>query len=195
MVRRAVLPLVDTPVTPNQLTTLRLATGVAAAAAFAVDTPGWRAAAAALFLLSFLLDRADGELARLTGRTTPWGHSYDLFCDAACNGLVFVGIGVGLRESVLGGWSTALGILAGAAVAAILWMVVRVEERAGARAAEFDLHMPVDPDDAMIIVPVTMLLGGGVPLIVAAAVGAPAFACFMYLRLRGHLRQGATVEV
>ncbi len=34
--RVAMRPLVNTPVTPNQVTTLRLAAGIAAAAAFAV---------------------------------------------------------------------------------------------------------------------------------------------------------------
>jgi hypothetical protein len=40
-----------------------------------------------------------------------------------------------------------------------------------------------DPDDAMLVVPIAMVLGGGVPLIAAAAIGAPGFALWMAWRL------------
>ena len=48
-------PLVDTPVTPNQITTLRLAVGLGAAGAFAVGEPSWTYGGAAAFLASMLL--------------------------------------------------------------------------------------------------------------------------------------------
>ncbi|MCH8834893.1 MAG: CDP-alcohol phosphatidyltransferase family protein, partial [Proteobacteria bacterium] len=67
----AVRPLVGTAVTPNHLTTLRLATGLAAAGALAVGTSPWQHVGAAIFVVSLVLDRADGELARLAGKTSP----------------------------------------------------------------------------------------------------------------------------
>jgi phosphatidylglycerophosphate synthase len=173
-------PLVDTPISPNQITTLRLLTAVLAAGAFAVGGSEWRIAGSLLFIFSFVLDRADGELARISGKTSPLGHSYDLISDACANALVFVGIGFGLTESVLGGWAALLGLLAGAAVAAILWLVIKVEESAGTRAAEIGLSASFDPDDAMLVVPLVMLFDGGVGLIIAAAIGAPLFAGFMF---------------
>lgn len=69
-VRGAVRPLARTPVTPNQVTTLRLITGLAAAAAFAQGGEGWRQVGAGLFLVSLFLDRADGELARASGKSS-----------------------------------------------------------------------------------------------------------------------------
>ncbi|MEN8131194.1 MAG: CDP-alcohol phosphatidyltransferase family protein [Pseudomonadota bacterium] len=187
LVRIGVIPLVNTPVTPNQITTLRLLTGVACAALFALG-PAWHLYAALLFVVSMLLDRADGVLARITGKTTPWGHRYDLFSDGFSNALVFIGIGVGLRDSALGLWSIPMGFLAGLAVAMILWLVVKVERLEGQRAAELGNLAGFDPDDAMLVVPLAVILGWAKALLMAAAIGAPAFAIFMGLHFRSKLR-------
>lgn len=185
--RAAVLPLAKTSVTPNHLTTVRLAAGAVAAAAFAVGTAPWPAIGGGIFLVSMVLDRADGELARLTGKTSPGGHAYDLIADSVCNALAFIGLGIGLRDSALGGWAVPLGLLAGLAIAAVLWLVMRVEALAGARAAELAGKGGFDPDDAMLVVPIAVWLGWDLPLLLAAAVGAPAFALFFYARFRDRL--------
>ena len=187
-VRVLVRPMVRTPVTPNHLTALRLVTGLAAAAAFAVGEELWQYYGAALFFLSILLDRADGELARLGGKTTSWGHAFDRVSDMVCEVLVFVGIGIGLRESILGPWSILMGIVAGAAVALIFFLFLRVEMRAGQAAAETQALAGFDPDDAMVIVPLAIVLGGSVPLLVAATVGTPVAAVYFYWHLRSQLK-------
>lgn len=191
--RVGVRPLVGTPITPNHLTTLRLAAGIGAAAAFAVGSPPWPEAGAAIFAVAMLLDRADGELARLSGRTSRWGHVYDLFADTASNALAFVGVGFGLARSLGVLWPISLGILAGAAVAAMLWLVMRFESRAGERAGEFKGRAGFDPDDAMIVVPIAVALGGAAPLLIAAGLGAPAFALYMFLRFRRRLAPGRLI--
>lgn len=185
--RAAVLPLTKTAVTPNQLTTVRLAAGIAAAGAFAVGTAPWPAIGGGIFLVSMVLDRADGELARLTGKTSPGGHTYDLIADSACNALAFVGLGIGLRDSVLGAWAVPLGLLAGLAISAVLWLVMRVESLAGARAAELPGKGGFDPDDSLLVVPIAVWLGWELPLLLAAAIGAPTFALFFYARFRERL--------
>ncbi len=58
-------PLARTPATPNQVTTLRLAVGLAAAAALAQGEADWRHGGAGLFILGLFLDRLDGELRRM----------------------------------------------------------------------------------------------------------------------------------
>jgi phosphatidylglycerophosphate synthase len=187
-VRAAVVrPLARTPVTPNQITTLRLATGLAAAAALAVGTVGWRDAGAGLFLASALLDRVDGDLARFTGKTTPWGHTYDLISDAACNMLVLVGLGIGLRGGPFGLWALPMGVVAGAAVGVILWEVMRMEALGGPRTAELDGAAGFDPDDAIFAIPVALWLGWADGLLMAATVIAPAFAVFFYAYVRRRL--------
>jgi len=183
-----VRPLAKTSVTPNQVTTVRIIAGVGAAMALAYGDPAWSSYGALLFMLSMLLDRADGDLARMTGRTSPGGHTYDLFADAFCNALIFVGLGIGLRESGFGLWAIPMGALAGGAVATILMLVIRIENLQGARAAEIGGIFGFDPDDAMLTIPVLVLLGWSEGLLVAAAIGAPAFALFFIFLFRKALK-------
>ncbi|WNJ98772.1 CDP-alcohol phosphatidyltransferase family protein [Thalassospiraceae bacterium LMO-JJ14] len=183
-----VRPLAKTPVTPNQVTTVRILAGVGAAVCLAYGKVEWSNYGAILFILSMLLDRADGDLARMTGRTSPGGHTYDLFADAFCNALIFVGLGIGLRESGFGLWAIPMGILAGGAVATILMLVIRIERLQGARAAEIGGIFGFDPDDAMLFVPIAVLLGWSDQLLTAAAIGAPAFAILFVFLFRKALK-------
>ncbi|MBI4966892.1 MAG: CDP-alcohol phosphatidyltransferase family protein [Rhodospirillales bacterium] len=185
-VARAVIvrPLLGTPVTPNHLTTLRLACGLGAAVLVAIGEAQWRDLGAGLFVLSMLLDRADGDLARLSGKTSPWGHVYDLWADSISNALLFVGLGIGLRDGFFGLWAIPMGVVAGASVAAVLGLVIAIEKRQGARAAEIGGAAGFDPDDGMLAVPVLIWLGLETPLLLAAALGASLFALFFFLKFR-----------
>ncbi len=169
-------PLVSSSVTPNQLTTVRLLCGLTAAAMIASGVQDLSRWGAVLFIVAMLFDRADGDLARMTGKTSPWGHTYDLWADTVCNAAVFVGLGLGFSEDAYSGWAPAMGWLAGISVASILVAVIRIEGVQGARAAELQGAAGFDPDDAIIIVPLCILLGFGHGLLLAAAIGAPVFA-------------------
>jgi archaetidylinositol phosphate synthase len=168
-------------ITPSQVTVVRLATGIAAAAAFALgpspwlDLPWWQIGSA-LFILSMVLDRGDGDYARQSGQTSAAGHKFDLIADAVCNAVIFVGLGIGLRAGEWGMLAIPMGVLAGASVTFILWLVMRMESLAGARSAELGSFMGFDPDDAILAVPILVLFGHQEPLLVAAAIGAPGFA-------------------
>ncbi len=189
IVRVGVRPLVNTPVTPNHLTTLRIATGLAATGAFATGTPGGYAWGGGVFVVSMLLDRADGELARLGGKTSPFGHKFDLIGDAFCNAIVFAGLGFGLRDGSLGLWGAVLGAIAGAGIAAILTLMLRMETLEGEGAGEIHGAAGFDIDDAVIVVPLCAWTGWTQPLVVAASIGAPAFAVFVYVKFRRRLRR------
>lgn len=168
-------------ITPSQVTVVRMATGIAAAAAFAIgpspwlDLPWWQIGAV-LFILSMVLDRGDGDYARQSGQTSAAGHKFDLIADAVCNAIIFVGLGIGLRGGEWGMLAIPMGVLAGASVTFILWLVMRMESLAGARSAELGSFMGFDPDDAILAVPILVLLGYQEPLLVAATIGAPGFA-------------------
>jgi len=77
-----VYALRGTPITPNQVTFLSAVIAAAACAMFAL-LPGyaWLVAAAAVFELSFVLDCADGMLARLRKKASPLGHLLDFLMD------------------------------------------------------------------------------------------------------------------
>src|ERR1700734_2828670 len=78
LARRLVAPLKDSWVTPNHLTTIRLAVGLAAAWAFLPGTYGWSNIAALLLILSNFLDLTAGKMARFSGLSSRIGHLYDL---------------------------------------------------------------------------------------------------------------------
>jgi hypothetical protein len=71
-----------TPITPNQLTFLSAFIAAGACAMLAL-LPGylWLVAAAAVFEFSFVLDCADGMLARLRKIASPLGHQLDFLMD------------------------------------------------------------------------------------------------------------------
>jgi len=77
-----VYALRGTRITPNQLTFLSAAV-CAGAAALLVLLPGWGALVTAILIveLSFVLDCADGQLARLRGVASPVGHLLDFLMD------------------------------------------------------------------------------------------------------------------
>src|SRR5690349_20397840 len=102
LVRPLVRPLVRTRIAPNYLTGARLFTGMLAAALLGTGEPSEARWACAAFIVSFLLDRADGELARMAGKQSLAGHRFDLVADYASHVLVFAGIGIGLRDGPLG---------------------------------------------------------------------------------------------
>lgn len=184
IVRMPMRPLARTRVTPNQVTMLRLATGLGATVICAIGPGIWQHAGVGLFLLSVLMDRADGELARLTANASERGHRYDLIADTVCNACIFLGIGIGLRDTWLGSWSILLGLVAGLAISAIFLIVLEQEHRQGPRAAELGAMAGFDPDDGILAVPLFVWFGFAQELIIAGAVGAPAFAVFLFLRAR-----------
>jgi len=176
--RWMILPLVNTPVTPNHLTTLRLLTGIAAAWAFAMGDYFWTAWGGLLFALSALLDRADGELARLSGKSSSWGHWYDLYCDMFVNVVLFVGIGIGLTNSVLGHWAWKMGLLSGLSVGVTFFVVFRLHEKGSHPSVAFNYPDGYDLDDALFLVSIFAWINGLLPLLITASISAPLFLIF-----------------
>ncbi len=77
-----VVPLARTGITPNQVTFLTLPVFLAGAALLALY-PSWGAlvGGAAIIELSYVLDCADGQLARLKGTSSPVGAHLDFLMD------------------------------------------------------------------------------------------------------------------
>lgn len=187
MTRPLARVLAPTRVTPNHLTTVRLLSGVAAAACFATDTTPWNIAGALLFLLSILMDRADGELARLQDSGSRFGAVYDVATDAVCNTAILIGLGMAALDGMLGDWALVLGVVAGISVGIIFTMVLVMEVRCGSGAGAFEGYAGFDPDDAMIAIPVGVLLGLGDVLVAIAGVLAPLAAILIFIEFRRRL--------
>ena len=176
--RWLIRPLVNTPVTPNHLTTLRLLTGIAAAVAFAMGDYFWTVWGGVLYAFSALLDRAVGELARLSGKMSVGGHWFDLYADSLVNVALFIGIGIGLTESVLGHWAWKMGLLSGFSIAATFWIVFRLHESGSHPSEAFNYPDGFDLDDSLFLVCIFAWFDGLLPLLIAASVCAPLFLIF-----------------
>ncbi len=201
LVRPLVRPLARTPVRPDHLTMLRAATGLAAAGLFLRGGPGAIDAGAALLVASCLLDRGDGELARLTGHFSGHGRRWDLMADCGVDALVFAGLGGGAWAR-LGGWGPLLGLSAALAVVMLFRQLHGAEPAAvpgptlpatpgrdpratqGSRAVSSrrtaaggrtarGRRVAVDPDDAMLGVPLLLWAVGPVPVLLLAGILTP----------------------
>ena len=192
MARVCILPLVNTPVTPNHLTTVRLITGIAACACFAVGDRQWDIWGGWLWLFSAFMDRADGELARVSGKMSPGGHKYDMFCDVAVTSLFFLGAGIGLRHGWLGDWAIVLGVMGALGVFAaeiFAEIIDQMNKDTGEKA--YPAFAGFDFDDVLYLFAPIIWLGWQMPFVVGASVGAPAFALLTWYRLQRRRREDA----
>lgn len=181
-VRPVVRSLACTRVSPNQLTTLRVVTGLTAAWCFATGRPAW---AAGWWVLSALLDRADGELARLAHRSSHFGYLYDLGSDAVITALLFLGIGIGLSHGDMGEFALLAGIAASTSIAVIFLTIHLTPEL---RSKLDGLDAVVDPDDATLIIAPMAWFGYMEELLIAAAIVAPLLLVVLLARFQPPFR-------
>jgi archaetidylinositol phosphate synthase len=191
LARHLITPLKDSWVTPNYLTTARLFAGLAAAAAFVPGTYGWSNLAALLLVLSNFLDHTDGELARISGKSSRIGHIYDLASDAVVTVVLFVAMGAGVakRGLMLGLPPVVLGTAAGVAVALIFWLRMRIEDIGGKAASRQPSVGGFETEDILYLLPLVTLCNGIAPFLAAASVGAPLFAAWVIYDYRRLVRR------
>lgn len=173
-----VSPLCRTRVRPNHLTTLGLATGLVAAMLFASGETTAMNWGAAVFVVSAIIDHADGELARMTGKASAFGHVYDRVADLIVKLSVFTGMGFGVRGH-FGATGPLLGAVAGAAIVAIFLMRSELARRQGPSALAQPAAGGFEIEDILYgIAPVTWS-GWLAPFVLGAAIGAPLFAAWV----------------
>jgi phosphatidylglycerophosphate synthase len=124
--------------------------------------------AGVIFLLSMLLDRADGELARQTNQMSLAGHRYDLWCDCTVNAATFIAIGASFSAMDAG-----LGSIAGFAIVILFWQLNVVKVAAVRTFSFMKGYVNIDPDDAMVLVPILVWLDLARPMLLAAAIITP----------------------
>jgi phosphatidylglycerophosphate synthase len=186
-----VAPFKNTRLTPNHLTSLRLLVGLAAALAFCPGTYGWSNIAALLLVISNFLDHTDGELARLTGKTSRIGHIYDLASDALITVLLFVAIGVGVAANGAVDFAVSpllLGAVSGSSVALIFYLRMRIEEAHGKVAVQQASLGGFETEDVLYLLPLATLTNALVPLLLTAAIVAPLYLLWVAVEYRRAMR-------
>lgn len=172
--RRLVRPLVNTPVTPNHITTVTLVLAVWGAVLLAYGDPGLANWGAGLFCLARFLDHFDGELARQSGKGSRFGYLYDYFSGTVSYALLFFCMGLGQQEG-LGNWAIVLG--AAGALAALLGTALNMkldellDEKDGDTVGYPGLSGFELEDGIYLLAPITWL-GFLQPFFVLAGVGA-----------------------
>lgn len=133
--------LVQTAVTPNQITLVSALLGLSGAFLLAQPTQLAQVLGSLLFLWSTIIDGCDGEVARLTFQESDFGGKLDVMMDNVVHLFLFPGIAIGVyREThdplalVLGGLTLGGVMTAMAAYVPALWW------RSGNRGSHMRIH-------------------------------------------------------
>jgi phosphatidylglycerophosphate synthase len=121
--------LAETPITPNQITVISGAIGVAAAPFFLSAAPLWQTIGALLFLAHSIIDGCDGELARLKFQESRWGGVLDFWADNVVHLAIFSCMAVGWADATDSAWPLVLGVTAilgaGGSAGFVHWRTMR----------------------------------------------------------------------
>ena len=171
--------LVWTSITPNAMTLISLAIGVAAAPFFLSSAPGWQLAGALLFLLHSILDGCDGEIARLKFLESPGGAALDFWGDNAVHVAVFGCMGVGWSFYAQSAWPLAVAALAVASTLAAAFVVaprmVSPSAAAPPRSAGAKSADALANRDFIYVIVALSAFGKAAWFIVFVAIGTPIF--------------------
>ena len=189
LARPLVRPLVGTGVTPNHLTTLRLAMGLVACAMLMAGDAQWTWWAGWAWLLAVFLDCADGELARLGNMATEAGRAYDYAVDNVVNSAIFLAMGIGLRGSWLGCWAIVLGAVAGVGVFLSSIWAEAIERRRNDGKKAYAGAMGFDLEELLYLLAPLAWLDWLLPVLIGASIVASAMMILTGRRLNRLIRR------
>jgi archaetidylinositol phosphate synthase len=129
--RVLVRPLVNSPVTPNHLTTLTLILALTGAGLMTTSDAQLLNWGAGLFALARFLDHFDGELARQKNLKSRWGYYYDYVAGTLSYGALFFCTGVGLNHGSFELWALLLGTAGAIAAILSMWMNLDIDQIQG----------------------------------------------------------------
>ncbi len=117
--------------TANQITAASLVAGLGGAWCYMQGGRVWALGGSALFILCYVLDNCDGEIARLKGLQSDFGMRLDSFADWLVHAAFFVALGIGIgKESGEDLWPW-LGWLAAAGATINHILILTLDARSG----------------------------------------------------------------
>lgn len=181
-----VRPLVNMPVTPNHVTTVSLLLSLAGAGCFATGDAVLANWGAGLFMLGRFLDHFDGELARQSGKTSRFGYVYDYVAGCLSYSALFLALGIGLRDGLIGGGSIALGILTAPIILTTTLLALRLSDEAGGDGDDYPVFAGFELEDGIYLIGPIVWLGWVEPFFLLGAAGVLLFGLWTgYRYLRG----------
>lgn len=154
-----VRPLASSPVHPNLLTTLTLVLGVLTMLCFLNGDRTHANLGALCYMLAVFSDHLDGELARVSHKTSTFGHLYDFAVGGLNYTLLFSSIGFGLGPEY-GAWAPILGMVAALCNPVIMFLRVRMDNSFGLAATEHPQYGWFNLEDFIYVIgPITWLWG------------------------------------
>jgi archaetidylinositol phosphate synthase len=159
-----------------------LAVGLAACALLAVGTRTTAAWSGALWIATCVLDRADGELARMADLRSESGKVLDYYSDMILDALWFLGAGFGLRRGALGDIAVPLGLLSCGSMLLCIWYAEMFERLSGPGVKAWSGVQRFHPDDALFLLAPLTWLNWLAPILVASSICTPIIAIVFVAR-------------
>ena len=178
--------LVDTAVTPNMMTVVSVAIGLAGAVGFLSPSPAWQLTGALLFLAHSILDGCDGELARLKFLESRHGAMLDFWGDNIVHFAVFGAMAVGWALHAHSAWPLVVGGVAVASAAGTAAFMFKrfVEDRATTGTWGARLIGAMSHRDFIYMVVALSAFGRAHWFLIATAIGTPLFLALALVFLR-----------
>ena len=90
--------LIRTPITPNHITTMSLIFGIIGSLLFISSKPEDKILGSLAFVVSYIFDNCDGEVARYKNLTSNFGEKFDTFVDWVVHTLLYAALGYGSAQ-------------------------------------------------------------------------------------------------
>ncbi len=182
---RLVRPLVNTGVTPNQVTTVSLLLALAGSVLFAWGegtAPLW---AAGLITVARFIDHMDGELARQSGKSSRFGAMYDSMTGTASYGTMFLGMGYAEWRFGAPDWVLWASLVVMGLIVVNMILQFRVERATGFEPDPYPRIGRFEVEDGIYLILPIIWLTGTWWFFVAGSIGTLIFTVF---GIRGLLR-------
>jgi archaetidylinositol phosphate synthase len=177
-----VRPLLGTWVRPNHLTLLRIGIGLGSCGLLATGAEVCEIWSGILWIGACLLDRADGELARIGNMRSELGRTLDFYSDLLLDSAWFLAAGFALSPNALHGAAIPLGVLTALSMGAAIGMSELYERQSTPGVKAFYGLVRFHPDDALFLLPLFVWSHMLAPILVAASICTPILALVVTLR-------------
>ncbi len=181
--RVLVRPLVNSPVTPNQLTFVTLLLALVGSVLLAF--PEWVGWGAGLFILARFLDHFDGELARQSGKASELGYYLDYISGGLSYGALFLCMGLGF-VGTMGVYAVLLGLAGTASALISVALNLKLDQAAEFQDGEtvgYPGWLGFELEDGIYLLGPVVWLGWLQPFFVAAGIGAAIYTLWTLARL------------